>query len=482
MTAAIGAGTALLLRLLPGRLDVRTELSPPRGPIAALAGCAGVAVAALAVVPAAPGYDAWSWLVWGREVAALELSTTGGPAFKPLPVAVCALLAPFGDLAPALWVWLALTGALIAVVLAIRLGWELSGGSWLAGGAAGAGVAFAGQYLALAAGGGSEGLLLASTLLGVLAIRKRRPGAALACAAACGLLRVETWPFLLLAAGLAWRRRAADRRLLGALVLVIPALWFVPEWIGSGDALRSAERARVPNPGQPALAAFPALASLREAGHLFVLPVAAGVAGLFLARPPRVAALALGAAGAAWLALVGAMSQAGFSGEGRYSLPGVGLLAVAGGVGLAEATRRLGALGDRRVTVGLVSLLLAASVIPRALDLRDVRAALIHRARLSAGLEAAVETMGGPSAVLRCGRPYVGSLRGPLAAWHLGVDKRRVGFRARVPGVLFRSRLDPRARLTPAPRQEFRKALTTETWEVAVACGASRAAGGSTLR
>jgi hypothetical protein len=67
-------------------------------------------VASAFVLPLAPGYDAWAWLTWGREAGRLELSTVDGPAWKPLPVAVTALLAPAGDAAPALWLLLVRAG------------------------------------------------------------------------------------------------------------------------------------------------------------------------------------------------------------------------------------------------------------------------------------------------------------------------------------------------------------------------------------
>lgn len=442
-----------------------------RGEVILAMAAGGVAMVPLLVVPASPGYDAWSWLVWGRELTSLELSTTAGPAFKPLPVGMGALLAPLGRSVPTIWVWVALTAALIAVVLAFRLARELAGGSWLAGAAAGVGVAFGGPYLALAASGGSEGLLLAAALLGVLAVRRGRPRVALACATACGLLRVETWPFLLVAAALAWRRRSIDRRLLAALVVTIPALWFGPDWLGSGDPLRSAERARLPNPGQPALAERPALASLREAAGLLVLPVALGLGALPLIRSIRRPAIALAAAGAAWLVLVAVMSQLGFSGEGRYSLLGVGLLAIAGGVGLADVAHNVGTPGGRRLAVTSIATLLGAAALLRAAELRADGAVLAHRARLSVDLAAAVEAVGGADAVLRCGRPYVGRFRGPLLAWHLDAAKHRVGFDPRAPGVVFRSRLEPGEPLTPARQVGFSDITGVGAWEVSVACG-----------
>ena len=116
----------------------------------------------------------------------------------------------------------------------------------------------------------------------------------------CALLRVEAWPFAAAAGVVLWRARPQDRALLAALAAAIPAAWLVPELIGSGDILRSGARARVPNPGQPALADVPALAALREAVALPLWPLWIGVAALVALR--RWAALVPAAAGAAWIA------------------------------------------------------------------------------------------------------------------------------------------------------------------------------------
>jgi len=439
---------------------------------AAALGCGLLAAASMAIVPGAPGYDAWSWLIWGRELASLELSTAAGPAFKPLPVAACALLAVLGDAAPGLWVWIARSGALLAVVLAAALAWELSEGSRLAAGAAGAGVAFAGGFLGLAAAGGSEGLLVALALLAIASARHGSPRAALLCCVGCGLLRVETWPFLIAAAVLAWRKRAVDPRLLGLALALVPALWFVPEWLGSGDPLRSAARARVPNGGQPALTHAPALASLGAAGALFLVPLLAGLAGLLtLSNEGARAARLVAATGGIWIVLVAAMSELGFSGEARYSLPGVALVSIGGGVGLTQVSGRFGPRGLRRAVAVSLGSLVALFAVPRAAALQAEGAELGYRARLSAELRSAVRAIGGPRAVLRCGRPYVGHLRGPLLAWHLGVHKRQVGFDPRRPGMLFRSRLTAREDMTPRAEPGFRQAIETRSWKIGKACG-----------
>ena len=103
-----------------------------------------VVAAASTSVPAVLGFDPWVWLVWGRELLRGELATDGTVAWKPLPVLVNALLAPFGAAAPALWTVLARTGGLFGLVLVFRLAVRFAGPGRQAGPVAGvvAGAAF----------------------------------------------------------------------------------------------------------------------------------------------------------------------------------------------------------------------------------------------------------------------------------------------------------------------------------------------------
>lgn len=340
----------LIVTLAPRRMHVASASAPARHatvtrPIGfALLGWLVVAALSLLVVAPAPSYDPWAWLLWGRELAGGELRTAEGPAFKPLPVAVCALLSVLGPAAPWAWVLVARAAAVVAVWLAFRLGRRLAGGSVPAGMLAAVGVALCGDYLAYAASGVVTGLVLALALGGAEAWRAGRPRTALACGVGCGLLQVESWPFLLAAGLVLWRRRPRDRVPLAVCAVALPALWLVPELLASGDLLRSAERARIPNPGQPALADVPALASLREAAVLPLWPLWIGVVALApIARRSGLSvrpAMAVAAVGLAWIAVVAAMAQAGFSGEPRYALPGAALLAVSGAVGLVTALPR----------------------------------------------------------------------------------------------------------------------------------------------
>lgn len=504
----------------------------------------GSALSALVVAPA-PSYDPWAWLLWGREIAGGELSTAEGPAFKPLPVVATTLLSFTGDAAPAAWVVLARAGALLALWLAFRLGRRLAAdvlavgapGGWplAAGALAAAGVGLCGAYLWYSATGIITGWLLALALAGIEAWRAGRPRLALACGIGCALLQVESWPFLASFGLLLWRRHPRDRPLLAAAAVAVPALWLVPELLGSGDLLRSAERARVPNPGQPALADVPAIASIREAVALPLWPLWIGVAALALvatrgragsrfdpqrtlrapgdASAPR-AALLPALAGLAWVSIVAAMAQlGGFSGEPRYALPGAALVSISGAVGLVVAAHRLtrpemlerfagpwtprsfdrlgpgvrprssegfwGPWTPRlfdRLRWGAAVLAIAAApalaAVPRVGDAARIPATQERHWGAASELADAVELAGGREAVLACGRPYVGPLRGPLMAYALDVRKHVVepDLPPRPPGVVFQSRPTGGGAPEPATSPAFAEVARNERWRVLASC------------
>ena len=322
----------------------------------------------------------------------------------------------------------------------------------------------------MTAAGADPALVIALALGAVAAWRSGRTGLALALGAACGLVRVEAWPFLAVAGVVAWRREPRLRPFVAGLAVAMPALWFVPELLGSGDALRSSDRAQIPNPGQPALAGVPFLASLEEAAGLPLWPLWIGVAALIATavRDRRATpALLPAAAGAAWLAIVALMAEAGFSGEARYAVPGAALLAVSGAVGLA-------ALASRHALAAVaIAAVVAAAALPRLGDLGPIRRDQAHQQALASQLADAVRAAGGRDAVLACGRPYVGRLRGPLMAYRMDVEKRVIepDDPPRAPGVVFRSRLHADDPVLPGVVPErFEEVARTPEWQVLAAC------------
>ncbi len=160
------------------------------------------------------------------------------------------------------------------------------------------------------------------------------------------------------------------------------------------------------------------------------------------------------------------MAQAGFSGEPRYSLPGAALVAVAGALRARRRPR------DRRAASrGSPAPLLLVAAAPKLADLPDLRATRPTSATSPPDLADVIDRAGGREALLACGRPYVGDLRGPLLAYHLDVEKQRVGVRAapagrRVP-LAHRGRRAGRAAYR---RRRSRHAARVALWEVREAC------------
>ncbi len=427
----------------------------PRGLSLPVLVAAAATLAGLTLLgPSQPSYDPWAWLLWGRELAGGTLDTAEGPAFKPLAVAVTTVLAAAGELAPEAWLWVARAGALLAVGLAARVAWRVGGGAAGASLAA-AGVALTAGFAWHGAVGNAEGVTLALGLAAIDRALDGRPRAALALGAAAALLRPEAYVLVLLA-GL-WLAPARCRPVLVAVAVLLPLAWVVPEWLGSGDPLRSGARAQVPNPGQPATAAVPGLASLEAGLGLVLLPllVAAGAAAVAARGAPRRIALL----GAAWLAEVALMAQlAGTSGEPRYALPGAALLAVGGGAAL-------GALGRPAVVRAAVALVAVAAVLRLDATAGELRRAG-DEAELYAALPEAVARAGGPRAVLACGPPVTGRYRGPAVAYALGVPKRVVRFDPAAGGVLLRSRIRRAAPVRPAAPAGARVLARSARWEV----------------
>jgi hypothetical protein len=447
----------------------------------ALAACAALALLSL-LAPSTPTYDPWAWLVWGREVAALDLDTTAGPAWKPLPVAVAALLAPLGDAAPEAWLVIARAGALAACVMAWRVASRLAGGSRAAGAVAFAGMALTSGWLWHGALGNSEGLLVVLALGALDRALDGRHRQALLLGLACALLRTEAWPFLAAYAIWAWRERPATRPIAGAAAVLLPAAWFLPDLLTAGDALRSSARARVLEPGAPGLAGDAAVTSLGRAAGLPLAGLAAAAVftgWLAWARRAQGRRLLLacvpGAAGLAWMLVVALMSELGYSGEPRYALPGAALLAVTGAVGLAAALAQARRPAVRAAVLAGVALLVALPAGMRLRDTADDVERLGFEARLYTRLDEAVAAAGGRDAVLACPPAHVGRYAKPALAWQLGVPLAAVTTRPASSGTVVSAR--PTAALPPEPRlrrDDLRTVARAGEWRVLSSCGSPR--------
>ena len=482
--------------------------SEGRGIGVAVLVCLAAAALSLLLPATTPTYDPWAWLVWGREVASLELDTRFGPSWKPLPVLFTTPFSLFGDAGPELWLVVARTGALLGLVAAFRLARRLGGP--LAGALAVVMLALSGGYLRGSALGYSEGLLVALVLLAVERHLMGRRAQALLLGFAAGLLRPETWPFLGLYALYLFVREPRLRRLTPGLMAALPVLWLGPELWGSGDPLRAASRAQDPTLFSPAFAERPAVAILAKAQATVPWPakVGAAIAAILAAwgvgkrrrrasaggrswsaaegdRGKALVTLALAGAGAAWFLLVAFMTELGYAGNARYLAVPVALACVVGGIGLGWLAGALAAVLDRRAVgdppgrpavIGAAALIAIASaaLLPRPLavltgDFREARA----EAALHADLPAAIARVGGRERVLACGKPVATALEVPVVAWHLGVSTGRVDIVPRAPGMLFRGPPELQPPDAPAPALTaggFRPLARVGRWTVSGAC------------
>jgi hypothetical protein len=431
-----------------------------------VAACVALAILSL-LGPSEPTYDPWSWILWGREIAHLDLVTTGGPSWKPLPVLFTAPFSLAGDVAPELWLVVARAGGLAAIVLAYRLATRVGGRG--AGLVAAGGLLLADDFVRNFARGNSEGLLVALCLW---AVERHLDGArrqAFLLGVAAGLLRPEVWPFLVLYGALLMRDREQRALVIGAGVATAAA-WFVPEYVGSGDFLRAAARARDANLDSAAHAARPFLEVFDRSSAVLAPPLLIGAAVCVVwPRTRTPTTLALGAGTAVLMIAVGAMTEAGFAGNLRYVALPAALACVLAGVAVAALVRVAAERGGRGAGAA-VAVVLAAAALPL-LDapverFGDSWRAVRSEADFTGQLDEAVALAGGGARMRACGGIFTTRYQVPAVAWHAHAHIRDVGIHPLPPGTSLAPRNSALAR---DPR--FMRVGETSKWIVRRACG-----------
>jgi hypothetical protein len=438
-----------------------------------LLGCLALAALSLLTV-SAPTYDPWAWIIWGREITGWDLVTTDGPSWKPLPVLFTTPFALLGDdVAPSLWLVVARAGGLLAFAMAYRLGARLAG-PW-AGAIAAVALALADQFIRHFARGNSEGLLVALVLWAIERHLDGRRSHAFLLGFAASLLRPEVWPFwalyglwLMYDARLEWRTAALVLGS-GALALV---LWFVPEYLGSGDWLRAADRARQPNPDSAAFAPFPFLEVFRRSAGVLSVPVyVGGVIATVAALRARVRLrLLMAAIATVVMVAVALMTEAGFAGNLRYIALPAAMVCVLAGAGWVEVVRAAGTRWGRAVAAGAAALVVAASAPFVVADVSALEFQL-KRVRSEAdfygpNLRAAIAKAGGPGQIKSCGHVFTGIFQVQAVAWYLHMH----GDDVRVFPFGDGTTLAPRySHLSTDPR--YPRVTETKKWIVGSSCG-----------
>lgn len=402
----------------------------------ALAASAALAALTLLLLDE-PAYDPTAWLIWGRELSEGGLSMTGGPSWKPLPVALTLPLAFAGDEAASLlWLFVARTAGFLALY-EIRRVVRVLGGGRLHGGLAVAGLALTTDYLFNVLRGDSEGMLVLAALGAIELAARGRPRAALALGIVAGLIRPEVW-VVLLGYGLWLLRR--DRRP-GTVALafggagLLLAAWLLPDYLAEGEWLRGAERAQHPVPGSPGASAFPFGMTFVYASIALPWPLYAGA--LWTLRRRRRADLAVAAAATALMIVIGLLAELGFTGNIRYVTLPAALVAVLGALGLPELAAAVRSR-LRPVPARVVALLavVAAGVGVGIVAHGAVR--LVREDRLfGPRLDAAFAAAGGPAAIRACGQVSTTAFERQAVAYRLHLPSEDVSTTASAPGIAF---------------------------------------------
>jgi hypothetical protein len=480
------------------------------------------------LIPSTPSYDPWAWLVWGREIIHLNLHTTGGPTWKPLPMIFTTIFALFGrSAAPDMWLVVARAGAVAAAVMvfkvAARFTWMLSdragigdrsGSGWqrtaalspgvLAGVIAALGLIFSGAFITDNAYGYSEGLMTALVLIALERHLDGHERQAFIFGFFAALDRPEIWlfwgPYGL---WLFWKDPGA-RKLVVALFVLTPALWFLPEYWGSGHFFRGVTRANHPRSNSPAYAKCPFCSEFRNAwvtvlSRIKIAAIAAvAAAAALLARAQyarRDQKLAgdreraifytglAGVAGITWWVVIAILTQAGFSGNNRYLVLGAALIEVAGGVAFGwaaielaqwrrrlmertvgeEAVNRFPLLSGYAPTVLLLALVftfIPGFVGNSMTDIQRTHRSLIYQANLREDLSAIINKFGGAKRILACGEVMTEGFQVPMVAYALDVRTLSVyappvhidpGAQP-APATILQTRAQSNAHLLPAPQ------------------------------
>ncbi len=376
------------------------------------------------LVPSAPTTDPWGWIVWGREILHLSLSTVvpRSPSWKPLPALATTPFALAGSAAPWLWLVLARAAGLAAVVAGYYLAKRLAGRA--AGVVAVAALVPGTLWMHWMAHGYAEPLATGLLFGAVLCELSGRPRWALVLGSLVALARPEAFFLVVLYGLLLWRRHQIHPAQLAACLIVVPLLWLVPDWLGSGDPLHASKVSRLVVPtGTKA-----ALAAVGQAALMVPVPLTVtAVLGAALAMrrgDHRLAGIVAVAAG--WGALLAVLWFAGYPADGRFFFLAASLLTVAGAAGAELIVRSV--RPSRQVAVAAV---LAIALVPflaeRTGDSVIEAKAALGRARLEADLRTTLS--GARVALRRCDRPTLpkglGWLKGQVA-WADDLPLRKV--------------------------------------------------------
>lgn len=464
------------------RPDRDQQPAPRVGPV--IVGCLALAGLSL-LLPSTITFDPLTWATWARELVHLHLDTVGGPAWKPLPVLVDIIFVPLGQAEKWVWLVVARAGGLLAVAMAYRLATRLAG-RW-AGLIGAAGMALSQTLLEYLLPLGMSEPLMAG--LGLLAIERHldgKHGEAYGLIFACLLLRPETFPFFLAYSVFLWRRNPRSRPWAVGLTLSLPVLWLYPDYLGSGNWLRSEQRASMPTQGGPLLTGHPGLAVLESAFNAVVLPVVAGAAIAaafaivgFVKRREEATLLALCVLCVTWIVEEAVVTQLHMgSGDQRYLIFGYAVGCVLAGVGwvrLVAAAPTLLRTQNQGVRVAVIVVAVAACapfVYSRLDQLSGDAGEIPYQAHKYSELVTLINEAGGRQRVLACGPLTSDIYQMPALAWDLDIHQAQIIIGVRRSGTVVRTRTTRGSPLVPPKlgSAKFHLVASTAQWQLLSTC------------
>lgn len=387
-----------------------------------------------------PEYDAYGWLVWGRQTLHGNLDLNGAPSWKPLPYLFTLPYALAGS--EQMWVWMvtavaaALGGAVIAGHIAYTLVGPCPARRWAPVGAAmfaGLGVLGISKYWHFILISNSDPMIVALCLGAIDCQLFRRYRAAFVLLVLAALGRPEVWPFVGLYVLWGWRAVPSLRALFAAGVVVIPLLWFgIPalaakSWLSAGSLAEGSVHA---------LHGDKLSGVLGRLIHLYEWPMAlAAIAGLAVAAVRRDGRVLLLAGGALlWVAVEVGFALHGWSAVPRYLFEPAAVLIVIAATGIG---RLLAAGVHSSGSVGWAGPVLAVVLVIALLPVARSRARFVHGevsygrdfARQVDRLHDVIIRRGGLTHIVGCGQPVSQLEFQSVVAWYVGVNVGQVDWR-----------------------------------------------------
>jgi hypothetical protein len=388
-----------------------------------------------------PGYDPYGWLDWGYQTLRGSLNLGGAPSWKPFTYLFTVPYSIFGHYALWLWILTAVSMSIGASVFAGRIAYKLTNAdaehryaAWIAAVFAGASVLGIQDYFHYIFSVQSDPMLVTVCLAAIDCHLNGRHRWAWALAALASLGRPEVWPFAGLYAIWTFRKFPSMRWMLYSGVLINAFLWFgVPEITNGRPNIAGQLALRSPRElhQNKVVGTFDRYAAL----DFLPLEIAALIlTGLAILRRNRVV-LTLAGMVVAWVVIEIGFALHGFPGVPRYLFEPASLTAVLAGILVGWMLLDVSWIHSSipRWAGIAVAAVLVVSMVPDAInEVRKEHKDIFHERMRTTEinkLSAAIQALGGSSAIRRCGEPVVNVEYVSILAWYVHLNTGYIGHR-----------------------------------------------------